>query len=485
MHKILYTLSFFFSILLVVACSNDEDFSSSVQDGLTFSLDTLYLGDVITEQVSSTHSFSIYNNNSKGLKITSAELERGVDKSGFHINISGIYVGDSYLGELEVRHNDSLRVFVNVKPQKTLSDIPVAIDDKLILTLESGRKQEIPLVAYGQDVIELKNFKVDSDTTLSSSIPYMVYDSVYIKEGATMTIKAGTRFLFRSGAGIKVDGCIKAEGTLLEPIVMRGARMDNMFVNQPYDRISGQWHGVVLGANSFGNVFNFCDIHSSDVGIDCKTSDNETEEKLRLENSIIHNTKGDGLTLRKCKAFVGNTQITNALGRCVSIYGGDNMFVHCTIGQFYPFSALRMSALFYTNELDGSVCPLNAAKFLNCIVTGYSSDEISAYRSAQDGNALFNYYFENCLLNTPEYVDAERCVNIRWDNKDAEVCREANFVSFDLPKLLFGFRLAEKSPARGAASSIITEQYYPEDINGVLRLSDGSADAGCYEFKVE
>lgn len=485
MCKFLYQLSFLFSIFLVVACSSDEDFSSSYQDGLAFSTDTLNLGDVITTQVSSTHSFSIYNKNSKGIKIVGVALEKGVDKTGFRINISGVYVGDSYSGELEVRHNDSLRVFVNVKPQKTLSDSLVEINEKLILTLESGRKQEIPLIAYGQDVIELKKKIVSSDTILSGSMPYLVYDSIFIKEGVTMTIKEGVKLLFRNGAGIKVEGTIKAEGTNLRPIVMRGARMDNMFVNQPYDRISGQWHGIVIGANSFGNVFNFCDIHSSEVGIDCKASTSETEEKIRVENSIIHNTKGDGLTLRKCKAFVGNTQITNALGRCVSIYGGDNTFVHCTIGQFYPFSAMRMSALFYTNELDGSLCPLNAANFLNCIITGYSSDEISAYFSAQDKNAASSYYFENCLLNTPDPSDAEHCVNIRWDNKDAKVYREANFVPFDLSKLLFDFSLAEDSPARGAANVSITEQYYPLDRNGVIRMSDGSADAGCYEFKAE
>ena len=88
---------------------------------------------------------------------------------------------------------------------------------------------------------------------------------------------------------------------------MRGDRLENMFSQQPYDRIPGQWGGIVLDKGSYDNKLNFCDIHSGSFGILCDSSD-ITKEKLVVENSIIHNMSGDVLSVRASKVFVGNSQ---------------------------------------------------------------------------------------------------------------------------------------------------------------------------------
>ncbi|MEG1579761.1 MAG: hypothetical protein RR386_00685 [Bacteroidaceae bacterium] len=481
MNKLFRNLSYLIISIIISACSVDDDFSTSIADHFTFSSDTLKTGTVISMQGSSTRGFVIYNRSSKGLRIQHVALEKGIKASGFRVNVSGTSIGDAYQGEIDVRKGDSLQVFVEITPNKQHSNLPILIEDKLTFTLESGLRQEVILQAYGQDVVTLRKMVVNSDTTLRSACPYVVFDSIYVAKGATLTIEKGVTLMFHNNASLVVDGSLNALGTMQHPITFRGDRLDDMFENQPYDRIAGQWKGIYLNGTSTHNYFNYCDIHSSYVGIDCQPSDLNIE-KLKIENSIVHNTKGDGLSLKECNVFVGNTQLTNALHRCVAQYGGISTFVHCTIGQFYPFSGNRMSALFYTNEYNGNVAPLHAATFLNCVITGYSSDEISAYKTILSDPVLFEYHFENSLLNTPETIDAERIINVVWDNKENPVCCENNFLDFKISHLLFDFRLHAKSKAIGLGNSTITQQYYPTDRLGIDRLSNNASDAGCYEY---
>ena len=233
-------------------------------------------------------------------------------------------------------------------------------------------------------------------------------------------------------------------------IVFRGDRLDHMFTNQPYDRIAGQWKGITFTSTSFYNTFDFCDIHSGCYGIKCDSSD-ISEIKLKVENSIVHNMKGDCMTLINSNVFVGNSQITNALGNCITIRGGNNQFVHCTIGNFYPFEGNRGKSVFLYNSLNGRRLPLKNALFENCIISGWSDDEL----------------FASFLDDTKDSV---------WGSK--------NFKKFDYDNLVFDFRLDSLSKARNNADIYITKQYYPLDRKGKARLeNDNKSDIGCYEFE--
>ena len=123
------------------------------------------------------------------------------------------------------------------------------------------------------------------------------------------------------------------------------------------------------------------------------------------------------------------------------------------------------------------------AFFYNCIVTGYSEDEVAGEQSETFADANFNYGFYNCLLNTPEIKDDPQVVGNVWDVTANKLHREGNFPGFNLDWLVFDFHLDSLSLARGAADIGITQQYYLQDRDGVDRLSDGTADAGCYEYR--
>lgn len=467
-------------LTLTAGCWQDEEFSTAPTDLLRFSTDSVNFDTVISGQPTNTRTFMVYNPNARSLRISRAFLGRGTE-SVFRVNIDGTFLENGEASNFELYAEDSLRVFLEMTAPVSDSDEPVAVEDELTFVLESGQTQSVTLTAYGQDVVVLKGWTVTADTTLTARRPYQVYDSLVVAPDVTLNLPAGARLYFHPDARLIVHGTLRAEGALGNEVMMRGDRMGNMFSNQPYDLIPGQWGGIVLTSGSYGNIFNYCDIHSGSFGLRCDSAD-VIREKVRIENSVLHNVSGDVLTARACSLFVGNSQLTNAGGNCVTLYGGSSRFVHCTIANFYAFTGGRGVALSYTNA-DGSIpYPLHQAEFLNCLITGYGEDEIMGAQSADHADLPFNYLFRNCLLDTPEFVD-EQVQNCLWDNDEAAVWREGNFSpAFDLDRLLFRFSLDSLSSAVGNADPTVTQTYYPLDRLGRSRLNDGRSDIGCYEL---
>ena len=467
------------TLLLLVGCMEDEDYSVSPHDVLAFSKDTVAFDTVMTGMATNTYTFQVYNHGEKSIRIPKVYLEKGAE-SPFYVNVDGSFLEGGEVQGLEIGGGDSLRVFLFLNAPEGDDDQPRLIADKLCFHTEGGRRQEVVLEAYGQDVIRLEMLTIDKDTLLSAKRPYHITDTLLIKSGVTLTIGEGTQLYFHPRASLVVKGTLKACGTLGQPIVMRGDRLGYMFSDQPYDRIPGQWGGVVFMEGSIGNVMNGCDIHSGNFGIRCDSSD-VSKLTLTLENSIIHNVKNNGLAVRNAQVFVGNSQITNAGGNCVFLRGGNSTFVHCTIGNFYVFAGGNGVALDFANYEGEVRLPLYSAAFYNSILTGYSTDEIMGSQSERYTEDAFDYFFHHCLLNTPTFEDA-RVSNCFWDLDDQTVSREGNFTpDFDLDKLVFNFDLKAESQAVGNADIEITQSFYPFDLKGNVRLADGKADLGCYE----
>ncbi|MBQ1815963.1 MAG: hypothetical protein II122_00315 [Bacteroidaceae bacterium] len=466
-------------LVALSSCVEEEKFETAAGDRLTFSVDTLRMDTVIAGTNSVTRRFAIYNNNSDGVSITNIAFLNGIT-SGFSVIVDGSYVDGNLATSIDCRSKDSLLAYVQITPPESNQDDKVLHEATLVFTLANGAQQSVVLSAYSQDVIWMRDAHVQTDMQLSAQRPYVIKDSLTIEEGCTLTLEAGVRLMFASNAHMRVEGRLIANGTREKPVVLRGDRMDYMFENQPYDRISEQWQGVFITDKSYGNSLNYCDIHSGAYGILCESVSSESE-KLRLENCVIHNVSGTALESYNAKIFAGNTQVSNAGGYCVCLYGGDNEFVHCTIAQFYPFSGMRGPALYYTNYKDKTNYHLTNAAFYNCIITGYSDDEIFGDRMEGYGAGAFNYYFQNCLLNTVEVVD-EDLINNVWDKKSNKVSRAGNFPHFNLDALSYDFHLDSLSVAVGAGDPSVTQSYYPLDRDGKRRLVDGKSDAGCYEY---
>lgn len=469
-------------LCLLSACFSDEAYSTSASDRLYFSADSVKLDTVISGKATNTYTFEVYNRTDKAIRLPSVYLEKGAS-SGFRVNVDGVFLENGQTTDLEVGAKDSLRVFLFANLPEHDSDKPIEATDRLVFVTEGGVRQEVVLHAWGQDVIPLSAHRIKADTLLAARRPYVIIDSLVVGAGATLSLAAGVRLYFHPQADLIVHGTLVAQGTADSPVVMRGDRLGYMFSSQPYDRIPGQWGSVIFTQESYGNRLMHCDIHSGTDGVRCDSSD-IGREKLRIENSIIHNMGGNVLTVRSANIFAGNCQLTNAAGNCVVLYGGKSSFIHCTIGNFYAFSGGRGAALAYSNYEGEVRRPLEAATFINCLITGYSEDEIMGNRSERYADDAFNFSFKNCLLDTPP-TDDDHIQNCLWDNSEdgQGTERENNFSpKFDLNALIFTFGLDAKSQAVDHADAATSRDYYPRDLNGRDRLADEGPDIGCYEL---
>lgn len=478
-----YFISIFVSLFLFVSCMEDEDYTLSPNDLLTFSTDTVAFDTIISGAATQTYRFSVHNYASKAIRITHVDLERGKD-SPFVVNVDGIPLVDGSASDFEIASQDSMIVYLMANLPDKDADEPILEEDKLSFYTEAGMKQEVILTASGQSVTPVKGLRITSDTVFNLKRPYQILDSLVVEKGAVLTLNPGVRLFFHAGVNLIVRGTLNIQGTLEAPVVLRGDRLGNMFDGQPYDRIPGQWGGVVFSTESYGNTIRYADIHSGQFGLRVDSSDVK-KEKLLIENSILHNSTNDALNIRMSKVSVGNSQITNAGKNCVTIRGGDVSLVHCTIGRFYIFAGGEGVALNFSNMDGGIRLPLHRLYVANSIVTGYQNDEIMGSRSEKYEADAFNYSFVNCLLNTikPKKDDGTM-VNCYWDRTEngitPEVVRDKNFTpNFNTEELSFSFALSPKSQAVGNADLSITQSSYPVDIMGKPRSP--KADIGCYQ----
>ena len=175
------------SAVCLCACSDDDNFSTSQSDRLTFSLDSIAMDTVFSSTSSSTRSMWIYNKSKGNLRCSSVRLENG-NQSGFRVNVDGVFLSPTLgyqTNDIEVRKNDSVRVFVEITPPRNTSDQPKLVSDNIVFALESGVQQKVNLNAYSWNANVIRNMTVDKDTVLSGDKPIVVYGKIKVNENAT------------------------------------------------------------------------------------------------------------------------------------------------------------------------------------------------------------------------------------------------------------------------------------------------------------
>ncbi len=461
----------------MVACTDDDTFSNSPNRRLTFSTDTVRLDTVFSRVPTSTRTFWVYNHSGSGLRLTNVRLKGG-NQSGYRVNVDGVSLGATsgyQTSDLEVRKGDSIRVFVELTSALNGKDTPQKVEDQLVFTLESGVEQSVCLSALSWDANVIRSLTLQRDTVLSKGKPTIVYGGITVPTGTTLTINPGVTLYFHADAGLQVDGTLLVKGTPEENVVLRGDRLDRMFDYLPYDGVSGQWQGIRIGADSYGNSIEYADIHSTMEGIVCDSSDVE-RQKLVMTGSIVHNCNGDGVRLRSVWAQLDNCQLTNSLGNCLNVCGGNVTVNNSTLAQFYPFDADRGAALAFANHDDTYDLPLTFT-MQNSIVTGYANDVLEG--SVRDTTVAFDYHFDHCILRTPKDSTDERLTNIDFEDvKDTARYGERIFRQVDADLQRYDFRLSKQSVAIGQANP---DTALPADRKGVRRGEE--PDLGCYQHE--
>ena len=458
------------TVLLLFSCEDDESFSTSKSNLLSFSADTVKVDTLFSNVPSSTRSLWVYNYSGDGIRCSSIQLEGG-NQSGFRVNVDGSCLSPTLgyqVQNVEIRKGDSIRVFVEVTTTQQNQTNPQKIEDNLVFNLESGASQKVNLNAWSWDATQLNNLVVRNDTTISSTKPIVIYGGITVKEGVTLTIASGTTLYFHNDARITVSGTLKSMGTAKNPVILRGDRLDKMFDYLPYDYVSGQWKGILFNANSYGNVIEYTDLHGAYNGIVADSSDIALQ-KVTISSSTIHNCQGVGVSITHCKATIENTQITNTLSDCLLIAGGDVTVNNCTLAQFYPFDSKRGAALHFRAPLQNLVCR-------NTLITGYADDVMMG-----DKGDVFNYQFEDCIIRTPKITTADSLhfTRVLFENSNDTVkTGKKHFRKIDAGNLRYDFHLDSISPAIGRANALTA---LPLDRNGLQR--DDKPDVGAYEWK--
>ena len=471
---------------LMASCAEDESFSTSSGDMLSFSVDSVSLDTTFSNVPTPTASFWVYNRVGKGLRCSSIRLENG-NQTGFRVNVDGTFLGETagyQTQDVEVRKGDSIRVFVELTSHTQHADLPQKVEDNLVFTLESGVQQKMNLNAYSWDALLLRDVRISKDSLIQSAKPVVVYGGMRVDSLATLTVGAGTTLYFHENAGLQVYGTLKTQGVAGNEVVMRGDRIDRMFDYLPYDRTPGQWQGIELMPSSYGNEITYTDIHSAYNALLVDSGD-VSRQKLLLQNSTVHNSQGYGVLIDSAKVQIYNCQLSNALHYPLFVHGGDVDMNGCTIVQFYPFDGRRQPAI-------GFAAPLPNLTVRNSLVTGYHDDEVvwtppqdAAMGGADQGDASqtipFNFLFDHCVLRTEKMQtdDSLKFTNVVYEDlEDTVKFGEKHFRLFDTDNLKYDFRLRKESAAIGVADP---QTSLPLDRNGVRRKETPAV--GCYELE--
>lgn len=461
---------------LVASCA-DESYTTVPAYQLTFSADTVRLDTVFAGAPSPTKSLWAYNDHASGLRLRSVRLERG-NQTGFRVNVDGIYLGKEngwQAQDLEVRHGDSIRAYVELTaPPTAAAGLMRRVEDNLVFAFESGAEQRVHLEADAWEARWARNLRVAADTTIAAGSPVVVYGDIVVDSTATLTLAAGTQLYFHAGAGIDVAGRLLVCGAPGQEVVLRGDRLDHMFDYLPYDNVSGQWKGIHLRASSYDNTISYMDLHGAFDGIVADSAALD-RAKLLLSASTIHNCQGYGLAATSCAMAMENVQVSNTLKDCVCLAGGTMTMNACTLAQFYPFDANRGAAL----RFDGTDrYPCFILDATNTLITGYADDVIFG-DFAEDGTPLRDYRFDHCLLRTPrvETADSLRFTAVVYeDPSDTLTTGRRHFQLVDIDQQRYCFDLDTASVAIGCADPLTAP---PLDRLG--RRRDDAPDIGAYE----
>jgi len=466
-----YILLLVLAIGYLISCE-DEKYLSSSDVKLRFSVDTVMFDTVFTTIGSTTQHLKIYNPYNQKVLISSVKLAKG-ETSNFRLNINGVSANE--VKSMEIAPFDSLYIFVEVTIDPSGQNLPLVVKDSIEFITNSNR-QYVDLVAWGQDFKLIKREKLKS-TTWTNEKPYLIYNYAYVDSNAILTIQPGTKIYFHKDAGLYVKGSVIAKGTVENPILFHGDRLEDVYANVP-----DQWNGILLYSGSKNNEFSNVEIKNANIGLQVGNIENEGFATVKLNNTKIQNMAYAGIFAMKSEIVADNCLITNCGFYAVALLvGGSYEFTHSTIANYwggYSLKARSTPALQIQNYIivqkdkPAYVGDLAKADFGNCIITGNAFDGNEVLLS-KNSEALFNYKFDRCIL---QVADTFKTTNVdHYLNILKGV--DPKFVD---PYKKFNFELDTLSPAKDAGK-LSYAKLFPTDMKGRDRLGDKGPDLGALE----
>lgn len=434
-----YLILLLSTIIFVFSACIEDGVSTNASEQPSFSVDTLKMADTFTLEPTPTSRFIVYNRYDKIMPISSIKLRDG-ESDVFRLNVDGVSGKEFY--NVEIRPNDSIFVFVEALLPENGSDSPVIVDGHLDFTTH-GNTKTVVIRTIGQDVTRLNAVTFDMDARLTANKPYHITDSLIVAENVTLTIDAGAKLAFHDGAYLKIYGSLVCNGTAEQQINMVGDRSGFVASTIPYEIMSGQWDGVYFTSSSHDNVCKFTSIRNTKSGV---CLDNiSSSPALTLIASQIHNSAGTVLCSYHSDIHAYATEFSDASLGVVELCGGSHILNHCTIANYYLFTAISGAALNFEHldaeHDDESGLPYLSANIDNCIIYGLGSDlNIGNYTG-------MNVFFRNTLFKSAG-VDDDNFINCLWDTDPLYYTVRSDYY--------FDYRLQPESPAIATANPALT-----------------------------
>lgn len=479
-RSFLYSLSATVLVVFIISsysCKKDKIINDPSAK-LEFSTDTILFDTVFTTVGSTTKQLIVHNQNEGKIVISNIRLAGGISSS-FRINIDGVNTTET--SDIEIEADDSLYIFIKVTVDPNNSNSPLVISDSLLFET-NGNLQQVQLVAWGQDAyyqtpdVFIQGFPpysvIDCDAVWKNDKPHVVYGYAVVDSACTLTIEEGTKVYMHNNAILWVyrDGSLKVKGTLGNPVVFQGDRLEAY-----YKDIPGQWGRIWISRGSKNNI-DHAIIKNGIVGIHVDTlPDNCNEPALKISNTIIENMSAAGILLQGTWMQAENCVVANCGQYAVILnIGGNYDFKHCTIGNYWDYSTRQTPSLVLNNwyeDINGNIQhrDLTKAYFGNCIIFGSVTEELLLDSLS---GALFKYNFDHCLLKTGINTgDANHFSNCLVNS-------DPSFTDVTLND----YSLTSSSSAIDKGLQSIAVEV-PFDILRHNRTNDAAPDMGSYEKK--
>ena len=452
-------------VLLAFTSCIEDGFTTSSSDVLAFNKDTVAFDTVITLQGTATKQMVVYNRSKKQISISSIKVAGLANKGRFYLNVDGVR-GDEF-HNVEIRGNDSIFIFIEARLDEMEKDEPTLVEDRLDF-VTNGVTQHVLLSAWGQDVVRIKGDTIGRTTRLTADKPYLIYDTVFVKEGVTLYIDAGATLLFHDKAAMRCAGRMLANGTAEEPITFRGDRLDRVVGRTSFDIMSGQWGGIIFTPPTMNNVLSHVIMKGSSIGMHCTANSDTTHCALKLVNCVLTNSASTCLATQTCYVQLIGTEISDAAEEVAYFAGGKVLASQCTFANYYLFKvpSFPIVNVFNVEYSDGSIGKIKA-RFDNSIICGLSKE-------LNEGKLDdFDVYLRYCLLRSDGTDDAH-FINCVWGGDPQFLTVRDDYI--------FDYRLDNESDAIGKGNPNLCPAEARYDHYGIDRLTRGAIDLGAYTW---